>query len=74
MANPKPYLEDMAARCHELIKVLEDVEYALSPDAVFDYWDVNANKQQIPKPGDIQGEAFIRCNKAIEVLREYRGR
>lgn len=72
MANPKPYLEDMAQRCHELLRVLEDVEYALSPDAVFDFWDANADKKAIPRPIGINGEALIRCNKALAVLHKYR--
>lgn len=72
MANPKPHLEDMAKRCHELLTVLDEVEIALSPDCVFDFWDENADKAAIPRPTDIQSEAYIRCNKALDVLRKYR--
>lgn len=72
MSNPKPFLEDMAERCRDLLKVLEDVEYALSPDSVFDYWDANADKTVLKDPGSIQGEAYIRCNKALAVIRNYR--
>lgn len=72
MANPKPYLEDMGKRCHELLTVLDEVERALSPDCVYDFWDENADKAAIPRPTDIQGEAYIRCNKALDVLRKYR--
>tara|TARA_B100001989_G_C24224225_1_gene309391 strand:- start:103 stop:399 length:297 start_codon:yes stop_codon:yes gene_type:complete len=73
MANPKPYLEDMSRRCGELLDVLEKVEYALSPDFIFDVWNECANKEAIQRPQDINGEALIRCNKALDVLREYKG-
>ncbi|TNF08542.1 MAG: hypothetical protein EP323_01280 [Gammaproteobacteria bacterium] len=72
MANPKPYLEDMAKRCHELLKVLEEVDHALSPDYVFQVWDEQFDKNHVPRPQDIQGEALFRCNKALDVLRKYR--
>lgn len=72
MANPKPYLEDMGRRCSEVLKVLEEVEYALSSDYIFDVWNNNVNKQMIERPGDIQGEAYIRCTKALEVLDTYK--
>jgi hypothetical protein len=74
MSNPKPYLESMLKRCHELMKTLEDVEHALSPDTVFAFWDEHADKKAIPRPIDIQGEALIRCNKALDVLRKHRTR
>lgn len=72
MANPKRYLEEMQDYCHSILKVLEDVDHALSPDVVFKFWDENCDKNQIPRPIDIQGEALIRCNAALKVLREYR--
>jgi hypothetical protein len=71
MSNPKPYLENMAKQCNELLAVLHEVEYALSPDCAFDFWDAHADKKAIPRPTDLQGEALIRCNKALEVLRKY---
>jgi hypothetical protein len=71
MANPLKYLESMNKRCNEVLKVLQDVEYALSPDLVFDIWSEGAFDNQI-KPIDIQGEAYLRCNAAKEVLRKYR--
>ncbi len=72
MANPKPYLEDMAKRCDELLKVLDEVDHALSPDYIFEVWDNHVDKQKVSRPSDIQGEALLRCNKALEVLRNYR--
>lgn len=72
MANPKPYLVAMENYCIDLLETLEKVEYALSPDCVFDFWDENCNKKIIQRPNDIQGEAYIRCTKALEVLQEYR--
>lgn len=74
MANPKLYLEDMARMCQELLDVLEAVDRALSPAVVFDYWEENADKDAISSPGDIQGEALIRCNKAREAIRQYRAK
>lgn len=72
MSNPKKYLLEMREHCNSLLKVLDDVDRALSPDIVFDFWDENCDKKQIPRPIDIQGEALIRCNAALKVLREYR--
>ena len=73
-ANPLPFLKDMEKQCTELRKVLANVEYALSTDKVFDYWDQKADKAMIPQPVDLQGEALIRCNAALEVIREYRNK
>lgn len=70
--NPKPHLVAMERRCCELMKTLEQIEYALSPDCVFDVWQECFDKSQIPRPIDVQGEALIRCNKALEVIRNYR--
>ena len=69
MANPKPYLEEMSKQCGKLLKVLEEVEYALSPDFIYDFWENQCDKGAIQRPQDIQGEALIRCNKALEVLK-----
>ena len=66
-ANPKKYLQEMSAYCNKLLKVLDEVEYALSPDIVFDV----ANNYDM-RPMDIQGEAYIRCNKALEILSKYK--
>ena len=69
LSNPEPYLNDMSRRCNELLKVLEDVDYALSPDSVCDW----AMSREPPmRPMDVQGEAHIRCQAALKVLREYR--
>lgn len=72
MANPKPHLERMSSQCIELLQVIEDIERALSPDSVFDFWDKSADKDAFPLPVDINGEALIRCNAALAVIREYR--
>lgn len=72
MANPKKYLEEMSAHANRLIKVLDDVEYALSPDMVYDFWELNCDHSAIPRPQDLNGEAMIRCNAAKDVLRRYR--
>ena len=72
IANPLPYLDQMAAKVTELQELLEAVEYALSPDCVFDFWDKNVDKNAIPRPIDFQGEALLRCDKALSLLQEYR--
>jgi len=71
MANPKPYLEELAQECSEIFRVLEEVDRALSPAVVLEYWEENADKKAIPKPDDIQGEALVRCNKARQVIKSY---
>lgn len=68
MANPQKYLDHMQRHCHELLRVLELVEYALSPDFIFDVWE----ESDFPEPTDIQGEALIRCNKALEIITQYK--
>lgn len=70
LADPIPHLRQMIDRCNLMMRVLEDVDYALSPDSVFDYWEQSADK--ITKPQDINGEAYLRCSRAKKVLREYR--
>ncbi len=72
MGNHEAYLGDMLKRYLRLLGVLDDIEYALSPDFVFDFWNENVDKDKIPRPTDLQGGAIIRCKKAMEVLREYR--
>lgn len=72
MANPKPCLEEMAKRCNRLLRVLDEVDRALSPDCVFDFWGNHADEYHMSQPSDVNGEALIRCNKALEVLRKYR--
>ena len=67
LAHPEPYLNRLAKYSGRLLRVLRDVEYALSPDMVFDV----ANEMGI-HPIDFQGEALVRCNKALEILRKYR--
>jgi len=70
-SNTKHYLVDIDKKYIKLLKVLDDIEYALSSDSVFDYW--SENKSEFSNPIDIQGEALIRCNKALKILGEYRG-
>ena len=70
-ANPFPYIDKLTKELIRLLKVLESVEYALSPDYVFDFWNENDDKSAIRNPIDIRGEALIRCNKALEILRIY---
>lgn len=72
VANPIPYLNEMSSRTNEILKLLDDVEHALSPDYIFDYWSAYVNKDMIPRPIDLQGEALLRCNKAIELIQNYR--
>lgn len=67
LADPEPYLCQLSKHSERLLIALRDVEYALSPDVVFDV----ANDMGI-RPIDFQGEALVRCNKAREVLRKYR--
>ena len=64
----------MAKKCNELLQLLEEVEYALSPDSVFDFWDSGVDKTAIPRPSDLQGEALIRCNKALDLLHKYKAK
>lgn len=67
MSDPLPHLNRMSEHCCELWEVLNKLEYALSPDFIFDYC------QGTPlEPSNIQGEALIRCNKALEILKEYK--
>lgn len=70
--DPKQYLFALEHYYIALLETLEQVEHALSPDCVFDFWGQNCNKKIIESAGDIQGEAYIRCQKALEVLQEYR--
>lgn len=72
MADPVPYLSAMSNQCNTLLKVIDDIAFALSPDLVFDYWDTNMDKGMVPNPIDVQGEALLRCNAALEVIRKYR--
>jgi len=72
LANPEPYLDRLAERCCQLQSILEEVDRALHPDTVFDYWLDHADHSAIPRPVDIQGEALIRCNRALRVLDKYR--
>jgi len=74
MANPEPYIIKMQKLCSELFEVLDQVEYALSPDYVFDFWDEQVDKNMIPEPGCLQGEAIIRCNKALEVISTWKNK
>jgi hypothetical protein len=74
MSNPRPYLNEMSKTIGELLRVIEEIDYALSPDAVFDVWSESADKRVFSGPADINGEALIRCNKALKVLREWRSR
>lgn len=67
LANPEPTLDAMAQHIAKLMTVLRDVEYALSPDVVFEV----AIEEGI-KPIDFQGEALVRCDKAQAVISKYR--
>jgi len=67
LSNPEPYIIDLTKRCGELLHVLRQIEYALSPDMVCDVaFDMDI------KPIDIQGEALIRCNRAKKLLEDYK--
>jgi len=67
MNNPKKYLDYMITNCVHLLKVLDKIEYALSPSAVFDFSEKNDIRVE-----DVSGEALIRCNAALEVIRKYK--
>ena len=69
LADPEPWLDKLTEHAGELLVVLREVEYALSSDCVFD----KANEMGI-RPINFQGEALVRCNKALDVLRKYRMR
>lgn len=66
VSDPLPHLERMAEYCLELLRVLDAVKYALSPDIVFDY-----AMERGMNPRDINGEAWIRCQEALTVLNNY---
>ena len=65
-ADPIPHLTMAYDELYRARKCFEEIEYALSPDCVFDV----AIESNI-KPVDIQGEAYFRCTKALDVIREY---
>lgn len=66
-ADPLPVLRAAQREMIELRKVLDRVDHALSPDIVFE----TAEHLHV-RPSNIQGEAYIRCEAAKKVLREYR--
>lgn len=69
LSNPEPFINDLIERCTKLLQVLDDIDYALSPDCAFDW----AMSHEPPiKPVDLQGEALIRCDAALKVINEYR--
>ncbi|PHR58787.1 MAG: hypothetical protein COA47_10300 [Robiginitomaculum sp.] len=70
-ANPLPHLKAMEKRCAELEDLFNKIDYALSPNMVFDTWDTLCDKDVIQRPTDIQGEALIRCNAALKVISDY---
>ena len=65
-SNPIPYLEKAYEELAAARECFEKIEYALSPDIIFDIADGSGIK-----PTNINGEAYIRCEKAKEVIREY---
>jgi len=65
-ANPIPYLAKAYEELAAAKECFEKIDYALSPDLVFEI----ANESAI-KATDINGEEYIRCEKAKEVIREY---
>ena len=65
-ANPIPYLQKAYEELAAARECFEKIEYALSPDIIFDI----ADDSNI-KPTNINAEAYIRCEKAKEVIREY---
>lgn len=70
--NPLYALRQMEKRCRELREVLDQVHYALSPMYIVDVWESDFDKSVFRSPADIHGEALIRCDKAREILLEYR--
>ena len=66
MADPLRYLDDMSSRCSAVLRLLEDVEWALNGHTIADYCAENAIE-----PFTLQGEALVRCNAALNLIREY---
>lgn len=68
LSDPEPHINKLMGHCSELLKTMEEIEYALSPDIIFDVAMAN-----VMNPCDIQGEALIRCNEALRIIRKYKG-
>lgn len=68
--NPLPHLQKAEKQMQEIMDLLEKVDYALSPDYVYDVWE-EEYKDSGMRPMDIQGEALFRCNKAKKLIAEY---
>ena len=66
MANPLPYLIEAEKQLIEMRICMEDIQRALSPDAVFDFAE-----DHCIKPADINGEAYIRVKAAQKVLDKW---
>ena len=66
-SNPIPHLNEAKELLLLAQKCFEDIEMALSPDLIFDM----AIENDI-RPTDIQGEAYIRCNAALNVIKKYK--
>ena len=64
--DPKPVLQDAYEELNKAKQCIESIHYALSPAVVFDL----AEELDL-RPTDINGEAYIRCQKAKDVLTQY---
>lgn len=65
--DPFPVINTLADRCNRMMEAIEEIDRALSPLPVYEF----ADKHSI-MPHDIQGEALIRTNAALKVIRDYR--
>ena len=69
LSNPEPYLNDLSDQVGKLLKVIEDIDYALSSDCACD-WAMSHNPPI--NIVDLQGESLIRCDAALKVIHEFR--
>jgi len=65
--DPVPFLNKAYDEMNKLRELLEKIDYALSPDYVYDC-SIELNLSQ----PDINTEAYTRCSKAQDLLDEYR--
>lgn len=68
-ADPKTHIKIISKRLIEMIELVERVEYALSPDLIFDI-----AQEAETKPANINAEALIRCNHALEEIHRFKRR
>lgn len=69
LANPEPYLRKLEEHSVRLLKVLDRIDYALSPDVIFD----TAMAMEID-PDYFEGKASLQLMKARQILSDYRSK